>query len=144
MRVVSTPTVLPVENLGGIRDHELTPKTTHVSLELPLLDPIEVHVNESIRHLDDAIFFALFLNWVPQHGGEGDYERAGGALAARYLTSGVTAIAVDFASLGGEPGSRAVARFAAAEAFFAIGIVAGALASGTTGSSLQRVGWRAR
>ncbi len=49
-------------------------------------------------------------------GGEGDYERAGGALAARYLTSGVTAIAVDFASLGGEPGSRAVARFAAAAA----------------------------
>jgi leucyl aminopeptidase len=47
-------------------------------------------------------------------GGEADYERAGGALTARYLASGVTAIAVDFASLGGMPSSRAAARFAAA------------------------------
>ena len=47
-------------------------------------------------------------------GSEADYERAGGALTARLLTSGVTAIAVDFAALGGAPTARAVARFAAA------------------------------
>lgn len=47
-------------------------------------------------------------------GSEVDYERAGGALTARFLTSGVTSIAVDFASLGGTPTARAVARFAAA------------------------------
>lgn len=49
-------------------------------------------------------------------GGEADYERAGGALTARFHTSGVTSIAVDFASLGGMPSSRAVARFAGAAA----------------------------
>ncbi|HEY0622657.1 leucyl aminopeptidase [Sphingomonas sp.] len=47
-------------------------------------------------------------------GGEADYERAGGALTARFLTSGVTSIAVDFASLGGAPNARAAARLAAA------------------------------
>lgn len=47
-------------------------------------------------------------------GSEADYERAGGALTARFLTSGVTGVAVDFASLGGQPSSRAVARFAGA------------------------------
>ncbi len=47
-------------------------------------------------------------------GGEADYERAGGTLTARFLTTGVTSITVDFASLGGAPSARAVARFAAA------------------------------
>ncbi|WP_343519797.1 leucyl aminopeptidase [Sphingomonas sp.] len=47
-------------------------------------------------------------------GSESDYERAGGALTGRFLTSGVTSIAVDFASLGGTPAARAVARLAAA------------------------------
>ena len=47
-------------------------------------------------------------------GSEADYERAGGALTARFLTSGVTAVTVDFAALGGAPTARAVARFAAA------------------------------
>ncbi len=47
-------------------------------------------------------------------GGEADYERAGGALTARFLTSGVTSIAVDFSGLGARPSSRAVARFAGA------------------------------
>ena len=47
-------------------------------------------------------------------GSVADYERAGGALTARFLTSGVTAIVVDFAALGGAPTARAVARFAAA------------------------------
>lgn len=54
-------------------------------------------------------------------GSEADYERAGGALTARFLTSGVTSIVVDFASLGSQPSSRAVARF--------------------TGAAVQR-GWR--
>ena len=45
-----------------------------------------------------------------------DYERAGGALTARFLTSGVTSAAVDFAALGGQPTAKAVARFAAAAA----------------------------
>ncbi|HSX55575.1 MAG TPA: leucyl aminopeptidase [Sphingomonas sp.] len=47
-------------------------------------------------------------------GSEADYERAGGALTARFLTSGVTAITVDFASLGGAPNARAAARLGAA------------------------------
>ena len=47
-------------------------------------------------------------------GSEADYERAGGALTARFLTSGVTGVTVDFAALGGAPTARAVARFAAA------------------------------
>ncbi len=47
-------------------------------------------------------------------GGEVDYERAGGALTARFLTSGVTSIAVDFTSLGGAPSARAAARLASA------------------------------
>ncbi len=49
-------------------------------------------------------------------GSEADYERAGGALTARFLTSGVTSVTVDFASLGGAPAPRAAARFAAAAA----------------------------
>jgi leucyl aminopeptidase len=49
-------------------------------------------------------------------GAETDYERAGGALVARLLTSGVTAVTVDIAALGGAPSSRAVARFAAGAA----------------------------
>ncbi|HVI98648.1 MAG TPA: leucyl aminopeptidase [Sphingomonas sp.] len=48
--------------------------------------------------------------------GEGDYERAGGALTARYLTSGTTSIAVDFGALPGAPAARGVARFAAGAA----------------------------
>jgi len=43
-------------------------------------------------------------------GSESEYERAGGALTARLLTSGVEAAAVDFGSAGATP--RAVARFA--------------------------------
>jgi leucyl aminopeptidase len=43
-------------------------------------------------------------------GGESDYERAGGALTAKLLTSGVEAVAVDFGGAGATP--RAAARFA--------------------------------
>ena len=49
-------------------------------------------------------------------GGETDYERAGGALVARLLTSGAESVAIDFASLGGAPTAAAVARFAAGAA----------------------------
>ena len=47
-------------------------------------------------------------------GGEADFERAGGALTARLLTSGVESVAVDFAAAGATP--TAVARFAAGAA----------------------------
>ncbi len=47
-------------------------------------------------------------------GADADYERAGGALTARLLTSGAQALVVDFSSLGGTPAVGAVARFAAA------------------------------
>lgn len=47
-------------------------------------------------------------------GGEPDYERAGGALTARLLTSGVTSASVDFSGAGATP--NAVARFAGAAA----------------------------
>ncbi|MDX5984911.1 leucyl aminopeptidase [Sphingomonas echinoides] len=46
--------------------------------------------------------------------GEAEYERAGGALTARLLTSGVKTASVDFASAGTTP--KAAARFAAAAA----------------------------
>ena len=48
------------------------------------------------------------------HGGETDYERAGGALTAKLLTSGATRVAVDFGALGGAPAVPAVIRFALA------------------------------
>ncbi|MCM8731380.1 leucyl aminopeptidase [Hephaestia sp. GCM10023244] len=48
--------------------------------------------------------------------GEADYERAGGALTARYLTSGTTALTVDFNALPAAASPRAVARFAAGAA----------------------------
>ncbi|TPG53974.1 leucyl aminopeptidase [Sphingomonas glacialis] len=47
-------------------------------------------------------------------GSEPDYERAGGALTARLLTSGVTSASVDFTGAGATP--NAVARFAGAAA----------------------------
>ncbi|GAA0314860.1 leucyl aminopeptidase [Sphingomonas oligophenolica] len=47
-------------------------------------------------------------------GSESDYERAGGALTARLLVSGVEEVAVDMASAA--PAPRAVARFAAGAA----------------------------
>jgi len=47
-------------------------------------------------------------------GSESDYERAGGALTARLLTSGVETVAVDFAAAAATP--KAVARFAAGAA----------------------------
>ena len=47
-------------------------------------------------------------------GGDVDYERAGGALTARLLTSGESAVAVDLAPRGA--GANAVARFAGAAA----------------------------
>ena len=45
-------------------------------------------------------------------GSESDYERAGGALTARLLTSGVESVAVDFGGIAA-PTPKAVARFAA-------------------------------
>ena len=47
-------------------------------------------------------------------GSEPDFERAGGALTARYLASGVTSITVDFGALAGAPTPKMVGRFAAA------------------------------
>ncbi|WNO55147.1 leucyl aminopeptidase [Stakelama saccharophila] len=47
-------------------------------------------------------------------GNEGDYERAGGAITARYLSSGVETAAVDFDSIPAKPSAQAAARFAAA------------------------------
>ena len=49
-------------------------------------------------------------------GSEEDYERAGGALVARLITSGVTAVTVDFAALPGQAAAKSVARFAAGAA----------------------------
>lgn len=49
-------------------------------------------------------------------GGDGDWERAGGALTARYLTGGTVTVAVDLASVDATPPGTAIARFAAAAA----------------------------
>ena len=46
-------------------------------------------------------------------GAEPDFERAGGALSARLLTSGATTLAVDFSALAGTPGAKEAARLAA-------------------------------
>jgi leucyl aminopeptidase len=45
-------------------------------------------------------------------GGDSDWDKAGGALTARLLTSGTTEAVVDLSALGVAPSSRAVARFA--------------------------------
>ena len=45
-------------------------------------------------------------------GADADWEKAGGALTARLLTSGTTEASVDLSALGVAPSSRAVARFA--------------------------------
>ncbi|HEX8484976.1 leucyl aminopeptidase [Sphingomonas sp.] len=45
-------------------------------------------------------------------GADVDWEKAGGALTARLLTSGVTEVTVDLSALGVAPSSRAIARFA--------------------------------
>ena len=47
-------------------------------------------------------------------GDESEMERAGGALAARFLAAGIPVLVVDFSALGTAPSPRAVARFAAA------------------------------
>lgn len=47
-------------------------------------------------------------------GGEADWEKAGGALTAKLLTSGATAVGVDLAAIPAAPSAKAVARFAAA------------------------------
>lgn len=49
-------------------------------------------------------------------GAEPDWERAGGALAARFLLSGVRTIALDLRNPGASPSANAVARFAAGAA----------------------------
>jgi leucyl aminopeptidase len=47
-------------------------------------------------------------------GGEPDWEKAGGALVAKLLTSGATAVTVDLAATPGKPTPKALARFAGA------------------------------
>ena len=59
----------------------------------------------------DSIVHLLFVGVGA--GGEMDYERAGGAVTAKLLTSGTEHVAVDFGALGGSPSAKAVARFAA-------------------------------
>ncbi|HWK35018.1 leucyl aminopeptidase, partial [Sphingomonas sp.] len=49
-------------------------------------------------------------------GNEPDWEKAGGAVTARYLVGGTTRVSVDFASLESTPTAKAAARFAAAAA----------------------------
>ncbi|MFX7988874.1 hypothetical protein ABTK55_20065, partial [Acinetobacter baumannii] len=47
------------------------------------------------------------------NGSEVDYERAGGAISARFGASGRSAVAVDFSALPGAPTAKAAARLAA-------------------------------
>ena len=49
-------------------------------------------------------------------GADADWQKAGGALTAKLLTSGVTEASVDLSALGVAPSSRAVAQFAGAAA----------------------------
>ena len=49
-------------------------------------------------------------------GADVDWEKAGGALTARYLTSGATAIVVDMGAIAAKPSAQAAARFAGAAA----------------------------
>jgi leucyl aminopeptidase len=69
-------------------------------------------VIETFLPIDGGVRRALLLGVGA--GGEPDYERAGGALTARLLTSGVESVAVDLAAAGASP--KAVARFAAGAA----------------------------
>ncbi len=49
-------------------------------------------------------------------GDEGDWERAGGALTARYLVGGPTSVAIELSGIAASPSGAAVARFASAAA----------------------------
>ncbi len=49
-------------------------------------------------------------------GGEAEWEKAGGALVAKLLTSGATAVTLDLATIPGQPTAKAIARFAGAAA----------------------------
>ncbi len=71
-------------------------------------------IAESFAVVGDAVVQVLLVGVGA--GGEMDYERAGGAVTARLLTSGTESVAVDFTSLGGAPTAKAVARFAAGAA----------------------------
>jgi leucyl aminopeptidase len=69
-------------------------------------------ITEVFVGTDDGVRRILLLG--AGNGDEADYEKAGGALTARLLTSGVEAVTVDF--VGANPAPKAAARFAAAAA----------------------------
>jgi leucyl aminopeptidase len=69
-------------------------------------------IAEAFVAMGDDVVHLLLVGVGP--GGDPEYERAGGALTARLLTSGTQNLVVDFSSLGGKPTANAVARFAAA------------------------------
>ncbi|OYY69384.1 leucyl aminopeptidase [Sphingomonas sp. 28-63-12] len=71
-------------------------------------------IAEAFVNLGEGILQVLLVG--VGHGADADYERAGGALTARLLTSGTQSLSVDFSSLGGTPSASAVARFAAGAA----------------------------
>ncbi len=68
-------------------------------------------IAESFVTAGDAVVRVLLIGVGA--GGEADYERAGGAIVARLLTSGAVSLTVDFAALAGAPTPKAVGRFAA-------------------------------
>ncbi len=49
-------------------------------------------------------------------GSEAEWEKAGGALVAKLLTSGATAVTLDLGTIPGQPTAKAIARFAGAAA----------------------------
>jgi leucyl aminopeptidase len=68
---------------------------------------LELFAGDPVRH---------FVLLGTGGGDEPDWEKAGGALTARFLASGATAVAVDLSTLPAAPTAKAVARFAAAAA----------------------------
>ena len=68
---------------------------------------VELFAGDPVRH--------LVLIGVGA-GEEADWEKAGGAITARFLASGATALTLDLSALSSAPGPKAVARFAAGAA----------------------------
>ncbi|MBW4330919.1 leucyl aminopeptidase [Stakelama sp. CBK3Z-3] len=68
-------------------------------------------VSETFARVDGALLRIVLLG--VGGGSETDFERAGGALAARFIASGAKSVAVEFGALSAAPTAKAAARFAA-------------------------------
>lgn len=111
--------VLPVEKDGlarldvaGLADAE--GKTVLAAARANRFEGDAGSISETFIGQGDEVRRVLLLGLGG--GNEEDYERAGGALVAKLLVSGVSALTVDLSALAGNPAAKSVARLAAGAA----------------------------